>query len=62
MLFAGIANANIRGPGDVAQAFTDAAAWAIGLSAALSVVALVLVFALPKSVSSGHGPSAPPAD
>ena len=62
VLFAGVAGANIQGPGDVAQAFTDAAAWAIGLSAALGVVALVLVFALPKSVSSGHGPSAPPVD
>jgi EmrB/QacA subfamily drug resistance transporter len=62
VLFAGVANAGIRGPGDVAQAFTDAAAWAIGLSAALAVVALVLVFALPKSVSTGHGPSAPPVD
>jgi EmrB/QacA subfamily drug resistance transporter len=56
VLFAGIADANIQGPGDVAQAFTDAASWAIGLSAALSIVALVLVFALPKSVSSGHAP------
>jgi EmrB/QacA subfamily drug resistance transporter len=62
VLFSGVANANIQGPGDVAQAFTDAAAWAIGLSAALGVVALVLVFALPKSVSSGHGPAAPPVD
>ena len=62
VLFAGIANANIQGPDDVAQAFTDAAAWALGLSAALSVVAFVLVFALPKSVSSGHGPAAPPVD
>jgi len=62
VLFAGIADANIQGPGDVAQAFTDAAAWAIGLSAALGLVALALVFALPKSVSSGHGPSAPPAE
>lgn len=54
VLFAGIANANIQGPGDVAQAFTGAAAWSIGLSAALSIVAFVLVFALPKSVSSGY--------
>jgi len=57
VLFAGIANANITGPDDVAQAFTDAAAWAIGLSAALSVVAFVLVFALPKRVASGHAPA-----
>jgi len=62
VLFAGIADANIQGPDDVKQAFTDAAAWALGLSAALSVVAFVLVFALPKSVSSGHGPAAPPVD
>jgi EmrB/QacA subfamily drug resistance transporter len=62
VFFAGIANANITGPGDVAQAFTGAAAWALGLSAALAIVAFVLVFALPKSVSSGHGPSAPPVD
>ena len=62
VLFAGIADADIKGPGDVAQAFTDAASWAIGLSAALGLVALALVFALPKSVSSGHGPSAPPAE
>jgi len=62
VLFAGIANANIQGPDDVKQAFTDAAAWALGLSAALSIVAFVLVFALPKSVSSGHGPAAPPVD
>jgi EmrB/QacA subfamily drug resistance transporter len=59
VLFAGIANATITGPGDVAQAFTDAAAWAIGLSAALSIVAFVLVFALPKRVESGHAPAAP---
>lgn len=59
VLFAGIANANITGPADVAQAFTDAAAWAIGLSAALSIVAFVLVFALPKRVESGHAPAAP---
>jgi EmrB/QacA subfamily drug resistance transporter len=59
VLFAGIANANITGPDDVAQAFTDAAAWAIGLSAALSIVAFVLVFALPKRVESGHAPAAP---
>ena len=62
VLFAGVANADIQAAGDLPQAFTDAAAWAIGLSAALSVVALVLVFALPKSVSSGHAPVAPPVD
>jgi EmrB/QacA subfamily drug resistance transporter len=56
VLFAGIANAGIRSEADVPQAFTDAASWAIGLSAALSIVALLLVFALPKSVTSGHAP------
>jgi EmrB/QacA subfamily drug resistance transporter len=59
VLFSGIANAGIQSPADVPQAFTDAAAWAIGLSAALAVVAFVLVFALPKRVASGHGPSKP---
>jgi EmrB/QacA subfamily drug resistance transporter len=61
VLFGGIAAADIRGPGDVPQAFTDASAAALGLSAALSVVALVLVFALPKRVASGHGPAKPAA-
>jgi len=57
VLFGGIARANITDPSQVPQAFTDAASWAIGLSAALSVVAFVLVFALPKRVA-GHGPAA----
>ena len=57
VLFGGIARANITDRSQVPQAFTDAAAWAIGLSAALSVVAFVLVFALPKRVA-GHGPAA----
>jgi EmrB/QacA subfamily drug resistance transporter len=61
VLFSGIANANIRGPQDVAQAFTDAAAGALALSAALSVAALLLVFALPKRVASGHGQQKPTA-
>jgi EmrB/QacA subfamily drug resistance transporter len=59
VLFSGIANADIRGPQDVAQAFTDAAAGALALSAALSVAALLLVFALPRRVASGHGPQKP---
>jgi EmrB/QacA subfamily drug resistance transporter len=62
VLFGAIAAADIRGPEDVPQAFTDASAAALGLSAALSVVALVLVFALPKRVASGHGPAKPHAD
>ena len=57
VLFGGIARANITDRSQIPQAFTDAAAWAIGLSAALSVVAFVLVFALPKRVA-GHGPAA----
>jgi EmrB/QacA subfamily drug resistance transporter len=59
VLFSGIADADIRGPQDVAQAFTDAAAGALALSAALSVAALLLVFALPKRVASGHGQQKP---
>ncbi|MCU1543540.1 MAG: major facilitator transporter [Microbacteriaceae bacterium] len=61
VLFSGIANANISAPEDVPQAFTDAAAGALALSAGLSVVALALVFALPKRVSTGHGPQNPVA-
>jgi len=57
VLFGGIARANITDASQVPQAFTDAASWAIGVSAALSVVAFVLVFALPKRVA-GHGPAA----
>jgi len=57
VLFGGITRANITAAEQVPQAFTDAAAWAIGLSAALSVVAFVLVFALPKRVA-GHAPAA----
>jgi EmrB/QacA subfamily drug resistance transporter len=59
VLFSGLASADIRSEADVAQAYTDASASALGLSAALSVVALALVFALPKRVASGHGPSKP---
>jgi EmrB/QacA subfamily drug resistance transporter len=61
VLFSGIANANISATEDVPQAFTDAAAGALALSAGLSVVALALVFALPKRVSTGHGPQNPVA-
>ena len=57
VLFSGIAAADITSGAEVPQAFTDAAAWAIGVSVALSVVAFVLVFALPKRVSSGHAPA-----
>ncbi|MDM7832529.1 DHA2 family efflux MFS transporter permease subunit [Cellulomonas edaphi] len=40
-----------RDPAQVMQAFTDAAAHAMGVSAALAVVAFALVFALPKQVN-----------
>jgi MFS family permease len=54
VLFAGVAGAGIRGPQMVPQAFTDAAASAMGVSAIFAVVAFALVFALPRRVSRGH--------
>ena len=45
-------------PEALATAFASSAAWAMGVSAAFSVVAFALVFALPKHVG---GPDAPPA-
>jgi EmrB/QacA subfamily drug resistance transporter len=62
VLFSGITNAGITDPSQVPQAFTDAAAWSIGVSAGLAVVSFVLVFALPKRVASGHGTPAVPVD
>ncbi|MBP2457084.1 MFS family permease [Clavibacter michiganensis] len=54
VLFAGVAGAGIRGPQMVPQAFTDASASAMGVSAIFAVVAFALVFALPRRVSRGH--------
>lgn len=54
VLFAGVAGAGIRGPQDLPQAFTDASASAMGVSAIFAVVAFALVFALPRRVSRGH--------
>ncbi|WP_426593975.1 MFS transporter [Cellulomonas sp. McL0617] len=45
-------------PQSLPQAFTDAAAAAMLVSAILAVVSFLLVFVLPKKVDSGHG--APP--
>jgi EmrB/QacA subfamily drug resistance transporter len=47
---------NVTGPGEdaLASAFGDAAAAGLLLSAIFAVVAFVLVFALPRRVSSGH--------
>jgi len=53
VLFSGLAS-RIGREGPTPQIWLDASAWALGLSAALSVVALLLVFALPKRVSNGH--------
>jgi len=44
-----------RDPAAVGQAFVDAAAHAMAVSAALAVVAFVLVFALPKQATQAHG-------
>jgi EmrB/QacA subfamily drug resistance transporter len=46
---------NVTGPArsDLADAFTSSAAAALGVSAALSVVAFLLVFALPRRVDRG---------
>jgi len=54
VLFAGVAGAGIRGPQMVPQAFTDASASAMGVSAIFAVAAFALVFALPRRVSRGH--------
>ncbi|WP_213813943.1 MFS transporter [Glaciihabitans sp. dw_435] len=54
VLFGQLAAASIRSAADVPQAFVDASTWAIGLSSALSIVAVLLVFALPKRVKNGH--------
>jgi MFS family permease len=54
VLFAGVAGAGIRGPEMLPQAFTDASASAMGVSAIFAVVAFALVFALPRRVSRGH--------
>ncbi|RIJ55207.1 MFS transporter [Clavibacter phaseoli] len=54
VLFAGVAGAGIQGPQMVPQAFTDASASAMGVSAIFAVVAFALVFALPRRVSRGH--------
>jgi MFS family permease len=54
VLFAGVAGAGIRGPQMVPQAFTDASASAMGVSAIFAVVAFALVFTLPRRVSRGH--------
>ncbi|MBF4618449.1 MFS transporter [Clavibacter sp. VKM Ac-2873] len=54
VLFAGVAGAGIRGPQMVPQAFTDASAQAMGVSAIFAVAAFALVFALPRRVSRGH--------
>jgi EmrB/QacA subfamily drug resistance transporter len=62
VLFSGITNAGITDRSEVPQAFTDAAAWSIGVSAALAVVAFILVFALPKRVASRHGAPVAPVD
>ena len=48
----------ITGPDSVAPGFTHAAGNAMAVSAAFSVAALLLVFALPKR-TGGHGPAAP---
>ncbi|MGI3784760.1 MAG: MFS transporter [Janthinobacterium lividum] len=48
----------ITGPDTVASGFTHAAGNAMAVSAAFSVAALLLVFALPKR-TGGHGPAAP---
>ena len=48
----------ITGPDTVASGFTTAAGNAMAVSAAFSVVALLLVFALPKRTGE-HGPAAP---
>lgn len=53
VLFGSLTASEPQGPAEAVQAFTDAAANALGLSAAFSVVALLLVFALPKRVSRG---------
>ncbi len=47
---------SITGPHDVAPAFTHSAASAMAVSAAFSVVAFLLVFALPKRVQAWGGP------
>jgi hypothetical protein len=46
---------NVKGPtrSALADAFTSSAAAALGVSAALSVVAFLLVFALPRRVNRG---------
>jgi EmrB/QacA subfamily drug resistance transporter len=48
----------ITGPDTVASGFTHAAGNAMAVSAAFAVVALLLVFVLPKR-TGGHGPAAP---
>lgn len=49
----------ITGPDTVASGFTSAASDAMGVSAAFSVVALLLVFVLPRRTSGPAGPPAP---
>lgn len=51
----------ITGPDTVASGFLDAAADAMAVSAAFSVVALLLVFVLPRRTSSGPPAAARPA-
>lgn len=51
---------HITGPADVQQAFVDAAAHAMAVSAALSIVAFALVFVLPRKVNAYGGP--PPTE
>jgi len=51
VLFGSIDAYGIRGQGDVAPAFAQAATTAMGVSVAFSIVAFLLVFTLPKKVS-----------
>ena len=48
------ASLNITGPDTVAGEFTDAASNAMGVSVGFAVLALLLVFALPKKVNAGR--------
>ena len=52
----------ITGPDTVASGFTHAAANAMAVSAAFSVAALLLVFALPKRTGSPAAPPRPVAE
>jgi EmrB/QacA subfamily drug resistance transporter len=51
VLFGLVADATIRSKADLATAFTNAAAGAIGVSVIFAVVAFALVFALPRRLS-----------